>query len=193
MRIQTQSLHCVSCQHEWLGEMLVEADVRAVTALMKTVYCPSCGADWKKVAFGRGRVPVPKAAVTTGLSDYDRRAHWLKLHDNGLSSECIADVMCGSKTNGSHPSDGNDFGRCERLLALYPEWRTRLGEMADVSPYWAALVPRWGEIADAWRADLNSKRGHACWDLMRSILEPIEAEDSRIVRFGSGVTMRFGS
>ena len=62
------------------------------------------------------------------MTDAERRAAWLKLYDNGLSSQCIADVMCGWVPGGDrhrdHPRDAGDFGRCERLLTA---WRTRHG------------------------------------------------------------------
>ncbi len=192
-------MHCTKCQHEWLGELIVDAPIKLATASMREVRCPSCGAGPKGVAFGRGHVPEPEPARSVGMRDSERRAEWLRLRDNGLSSQCIADRMCGLTTTGDHPHDGDDFGRCERLLALYPEWRARLGEMACVNVYWAALVPKWAEIAEAWRHDINlyrreprAKDGWRCYPLMRSILDSIEDQDRNIIRLGAGITMSVG-
>lgn len=180
MRIQETAVHCVACKHEWLADMIVEAPISVYTASIQALHCPACGSGFKKIAFGRGDVPDPKP-VQAGMTDPEKRAAWLKMHDNGLSSQCIADRMCGMVPTGSHPHDGADFGRCERLLMLYPDWRDRLDEMRIVSEFWAALVPRWAEITDAWRHDVElfrkhprAKAGWLCYPLMRSILDPIE-------------------
>lgn len=78
---------------------------------------------------------------------------WLAHGERGLSSEAIFEHMTGLPISAPcwrgwvhTPSDGDDFKRCEKLLRHVPEFRTRLREMADVSPYWAALVERWDEI-----------------------------------------------
>ncbi|MDE2107158.1 MAG: hypothetical protein KGL39_58675, partial [Patescibacteria group bacterium] len=152
MKVETQTVTCGKCAHEWRAELLAEVPVHLFTAALKEVSCPNCGAGWRNVQFGRipPTIPDPDTRV---LSDIDRRGRWLALDDSGLSSRCIADKMCGAQRNVDHPHDGQDFGRCERLLALYPEWRARLPEMVTVSPYWAALVPRWAEIVTMWQED----------------------------------------
>lgn len=177
MRIQETPVHCIACKHEWLAEIVIDAPVEIAVASIKTIHCPECGAGTKKVAFGRGDVPDPQP-IQTGMTDSERRAAWLKMHDNGRSSECIADKMCGLIPTGDYPRDGSDFGRCERLLILYPEWRARLDEMHDVSKQWHALVSRWPEIVEAWRHDTDLWRrnpkqrdGWLCYPLMRSILD----------------------
>ena len=182
MRVQPTPLHCTKCRHEWIGELIVDAPVEVAAASMRALHCPVCGADHKRVAFGRGDVPDPQP-VQTGMTDRERRAAWLVLHDSGLSSCCIADVMCGMQPTRNHPHDGEDFGRCERLLMLYPEWRARLGEMAIVSRHWDALVPRWDEVVVAWRHDIELWRAkgrkvkheeYRCYPLMRSILASVK-------------------
>jgi hypothetical protein len=180
MRIQEMPLHCIKCKHEWLGEMILDAPVEITVGAFKIVKCPSCGASAQSIAFGRGDVPDPVPVQSAEMTDVERRTAWLKLHDSGLSSCCIADKMCGMVPTGHYPHDGDDFGRCERLLILYPCWRARLGEMSSVNGHWAALVARWDEVAEAWRHDVelsrtkgrNAKRDEwKCYDLMRSILD----------------------
>src|SRR5581483_8766086 len=157
MHIQEASVHCTVCRHEWLAEMIVDAPVEVATASMLSGRCPKCGAGARKVAFGRGDVPDPQP-VQAGMMDAEKRAVWLKMHDNGLSSECLAEVMCGLAPRGNYPHDGDDFGRCERLLILYPEWRARLGEMRQVNDCWAALVENWDKIVAEWRHDVELSR-----------------------------------
>lgn len=187
MGIQLTAFHCLKCKHEWIGEIVVNAPLSVAMASIKALQCPMCGANSKNVAFGRGNVPEPAPCKYQDMTDYHRRNEWLKLHDNGLSSECIADVMCGIVPRGHYPSDGDDFGRCERLLTLYPRWRERLGEMTAVNKQWAALVPRWPEIAEAYRADRaafiqshkpkGQKPTYRCYALIRSILDSVESGD----------------
>ena len=95
---------------------------------------------------------------------------WLLGGKTGVSSETIAAKMTGQtpRYGGGHPHDGGDFERCEGLLDAVPEFRDRLPEMAEVSPYWAALIARWDEI----RALPIEER----YDLMRSILDPSSAK-----------------
>ena len=186
MLIQKDPFHCLKCKHEWIGEVLVDAPVNVVLAVMRELHCPNCGAGARNVAFGRGDVPNPKP-VLSGMTDFERRAAWLRLHDNGLSSECIAEVMCGLVPTGDYPLDGADFGRCYRLLLLYPAWAARLGEMTKVNKHWAALVLRWEEISQAYLHDVELRRtkragswsdGRQCYPLMRSVLDPLEREEA---------------
>ncbi len=182
MRVQETTVHCIACKHEWMADTIVEAPVSVWTASVQALACPSCGKGFKSIAFGRGDVPDPEP-VHRDMTDPERRAAWLKLHDNGLSSQCIADRMCGWITTVTHPWDGADFGRCERLLILYPEWRARLDEMRAVSPVWDALVSRWSDIVDAWRHDMDlykrtprAKDGWRCYDLMQSISDQVKRD-----------------
>ncbi len=180
MRIEDTMVHCIACKTEWIAQTIIDAPTEIWVTSVRALHCPKCGAGSKKIAFGRGDVPDPEP-IQTGMTDPERRAAWLKLHDNGQSSQCIADKMCGMVPTGNYPHDGDDFGRCERLLALYPAWRARFGEMRVVNEFWDALVPRWDEIAVAWRHDVElwrtkprARDGWRCYPLMRSILDPIE-------------------
>jgi hypothetical protein len=192
MRVERRMFHCVACQDEFLAEILLDAPVDVALAAMGAVRCPKCGAGSNKVAFGRGFVPSPEPAPSA-MTDLERRAAWLDTHDNGLSSEVMADTMCGLPLGNrwrTYPRDGDDFGRCERLLLRYPVWRARLEIMRGVSVVWNALVERWDEIAEAWRADValyesirhlppakqRKVEGWQCYDLMRSIIKPVENE-----------------
>lgn len=115
--------------------------------------------------------------------DYRAIAQWALGSSTGASAKCIANHLIGSKADGSYPHDGDDFGRCEKLLDAVPELRLRLSEMNAVNKYWAALVPRWEEIRQA-----EDK-----YKLIQSIVRDLEDADPRHVRFGDGMSMRFGS
>jgi len=74
---------------------------------------------------------------------------WIRSGDTGISSVAIWRHMQGmaaeSTWGPSPPLDPADFGRCHRLLAKFPEWRARIGEMARY-PGWGPLVGAWGEL-----------------------------------------------
>jgi hypothetical protein len=82
---------------------------------------------------------------------------WLLSEDTGISSRTIFAVMTGSKIGGSFgpdvPHDPSDFGRCYRLLALFPEWRERLTEVAEQFPMWRPMVDAWGELTDLYEEE----------------------------------------
>ena len=76
---------------------------------------------------------------------------WFCGNDTGISSKCIAAYMSGVAPEDirytSPPSDPADLGRCLRLLEKFPEWKTRIPEMANVSKRWADMVPHWDAVA----------------------------------------------
>ncbi len=119
-----------------------------------------------------------------------RLIRWLLDRDTGSSSKAIASVLSGNggKNAGhSYPSDGDDLGRCLRLLEVIPEWKPRLKEMATLSPQWAALIRNWDELTV-----LHAAGDKNIYERMQSILRPIEDKDSSIVRLGPNASIRFG-
>jgi len=129
-----------------------------------------------------------------------RATNWLLGHDTGSSSQALCAYMLNAvkPANYAYPSDGGDLGRCLRLLELIPEWKPRIPEMAAHGPYWAALVARWSELTASLAEetgpefDARRKPSPKTYKLMREILDPIVDKDPAVVRFGPGVTMRFG-
>jgi GNAT superfamily N-acetyltransferase len=103
-------------------------------------------------------------------------ANWLLGNDTGISSEAIVAYMEGATTSrrfGNHPHDPADLGRCIRLLAIAPDYRLRLSEMARVSPVWAALVAHWDELEALYNLPEVQRTGMArrCYDRMREIID----------------------
>lgn len=73
---------------------------------------------------------------------------WLATGRHGVSSLTIFKQLSGKPVTDHehHPSDPSDLGRCRRLLDQVPEYRSRLGEMAGLSPVWEKLVASWDEL-----------------------------------------------
>lgn len=95
---------------------------------------------------------------------------WILSNDTGTSSKTIWAVMMGAKSRDvGWPRDPDDFGRCYRLLAYFPEWRKRLPEVAQQYPAWGPLVEHWDEIERLYLKDLPSGRCEACRRLMSSL------------------------
>lgn len=119
---------------------------------------------------------------------------WLgRDHGVGLSSKAIALTALGAMPpRPAYPHDGDDFGRCFKLLALCPEAQAGLDILGkEGGPVWQALVPRWKEIEKAWLYDMDlHERGirdykqYRCYTLMQSIIRPIEDAEGSVIRAG---------
>lgn len=87
--------------------------------------------------------PVEIAEADTAV----QIAEWEKRGDVGASSETVARHLTGRPltdgATGALPADADDFTRCSLLLDWAPALRERLGELASLSPAWAALVEAW--------------------------------------------------
>ena len=115
-------------------------------------------------------------------------AHYAYLRDQlrGASAKSIAAHLAGwGQKDGSYPHDADDFGRCEALLDAIPEMRARLGEMAEVNAYWAALVPIWESLRNTAPESRST--------VMERILRPIEELDPLCGRMSDTVSFRVGN
>ena len=125
---------------------------------------------------------IPKAAVT-----------WIISRDTGISSETIWAHMVGVEPRDrsyNYPHDPADLGRCLRLLQRIPEWRPRIGEMSARGPVWAALVARWDDLEASMVDEVGidyskAARAPKTYELMRSIIEPVEDEHRLVIRIGA--------
>lgn len=91
---------------------------------------------------------------------------WLLSGDTGISSETIFRVMVGSTApvawgKADIPYDPSDFGRCYRLLQLFPEWRNRLPEVANRFPDWEPFVKEWDSLTALYEEELAEGTGKA--------------------------------
>jgi hypothetical protein len=90
---------------------------------------------------------------------------WLLSGDTGISSEVICAVMTNSKGRSawecSPPYDPSDFGRCYRLLNLFPEWKARMPEVGTKYPEWGPLVREWDSLTALYEKEIKNKDGRA--------------------------------
>jgi len=119
----------------------------------------------------------------------DKIIQWLLSDDTGISSMAIVSQMTGFKTGqwgDDYPTDGYDFGRCQRLLEKIPEFMVRIEEMAQSSPQWAVLVEHWHELTQLYLKPVPNK-DEVMHDRMRQILA--KAPDKNRIDLGSGVSV----
>ena len=93
----------------------------------------------------------------------DRAAlSWFRGFDTGVSSLTIWSVMTGHPVqNTGIPYDPADFGRCYRLLELFPEWKTRLGEVSARYPEWRPFVEAWPRLTAMYEKALETRTAGA--------------------------------
>jgi len=84
----------------------------------------------------------------------EKASDWFIFGEHGASSLTMFGRFFNIPIERSHPSDPADFRRCMLLLKQVPELKSRLKEMADVSPTWAVLVEHWNEIASMLRREI---------------------------------------
>jgi hypothetical protein len=80
---------------------------------------------------------------------------WARGRDTGVSSGVIYSVLTGnaSPCRGCDiPNDPSDFGRCYRLLELFPAWKHRLGLVAAAHPAWKPFVREWDKLTAMYEA-----------------------------------------
>lgn len=83
------------------------------------------------------------------------RDNWPRSRDTGTSSWTIYSVMRGMDSPDACygvPQDPSDFGRCYRLLKLFPEWKPKLHEVATRFPEWTSLVREWSNLETLYEA-----------------------------------------
>jgi hypothetical protein len=104
---------------------------------------------------------------------------WILSNDVGTSSATIWAVMMGVvHPRPSLPLDPSDFGRCHRLLALFPDWRPRLKEVARKYPDWRELVKRWDELVVLYEAEIPSGRAPRLYHELQHIREAVRRKIS---------------
>jgi hypothetical protein len=95
---------------------------------------------------------------------------WLRGRDTGTSSLTILDVLAGYATDRYDvPRDPDDFGRCYRLLHLFPQFQARLPEVAARFPEWKPLVERWAELEALYEEELPNRTAPKLYALMKEL------------------------
>lgn len=110
-----------------------------------------------------------KEAAATWRAEIDERVRrgakeitpdmWLQGTDTGISSKTIFFVMTGrhwlnARFGPDVPHDPSDFGRCYRLLELFPAWEDRLQEVAARHVEWTPFVREWARMKKLYERDL---------------------------------------
>lgn len=113
------------------------------------------------------------------MTDFTR---WLIGGKRGISSNAIVSQLTGIPADRpksrDYPHDPDDFARCARLLAMYPEAMSAFRDkMPSRSPVWAALVARWDDIHQSMETEvpgfLEGAWGAApkTYHLMRDVID----------------------
>lgn len=82
---------------------------------------------------------------------------WAAGRDTGTSSLTIYSAITGLPSHhGTYnvPHDAADFGRCYRLLRLFPAWKERLGETIKLCAEWKPFVEAWDELTAIYEQEL---------------------------------------
>lgn len=120
--------------------------------------------------------PGQERSVVQEVETLRKCLEWSLGTDTGLSSETIVSVMAGIDGRSqlvSVPYDPSDFGRCFRLLQLFPEWRKRLPEVASKYPAWSKLVENWEKMEAIYQREMQRSDNSApeLYALMKELRE----------------------
>ena len=111
---------------------------------------------------------VPKAVTPTD---------WLLGDDTGCSSETICRFMMGKPDySPSIPHDADDFGRCYRLLILFPQWLERLPELAQKYSCWRPMVREWDKLTAMYEKGMNNQWDGKGWEKMYEFMRKLVDE-----------------
>lgn len=97
---------------------------------------------------------------------------WLSGGDTGTSSETLWAVMTMQNVRRYDiPYDPSDFGRCYRLLNLFPSWQSRLGEVSARFPQWAPFVQHWDELTALYEEAIKNpeRNAHKLYERMKAL------------------------
>lgn len=117
------------------------------------------------------------------LDGFPPEERWIGDGDTGTSSLTIWAVLMKRVSpdgNFYYPLDPDDFGRCYRLLKIMPEWRNRLGEVAEAYPPFAPFVREWDRISALYEHELEhgpvSKRGYRMAPQTYALMQELRKE-----------------
>lgn len=90
----------------------------------------------------------------------------------GISSMVIFFTMFDAKDSLTHlatPSDPSDFGRCYRLLELFPEWKSRLYKLRAVSVKWGTFVDNYAAMEKLWVEERSNATAPKLYKFMKEL------------------------
>lgn len=152
--------HCTRCGRGLTGITLPQP-IDVIVGAMKGFV------EAHRYCEGKYREPTPT-----------RAEEWLVGRDTGTSSKTIYHVMMGYAIKRSPyqfdvPHDPDDFGRCYRLLKLFPAWRERIAEVATALPEWGPLVREWEQLEKLYEEESHKPNGLApkLYATMQTLIE----------------------
>lgn len=157
----------------------------------ETGYCMRCGEGFSAA------MPISITGLTKSIEAFVKKhAHcpegrasepeikapgdWIASRWTGISSATIWSVMTGMPSPYkayNHPLDSQDFHRCYRLLALFPEWRSRLDEVAQRFPFWGPFVREWNTLTTLFEQAFNEENSSA--PALHRLMQSLEDEAER--------------
>jgi hypothetical protein len=140
--------------------------VKAAGAVGEDCYCERCGEGLSLPRPIRVEIWV---AATKAFAECHSRCEpgkyfpkppqspeeWAAGRDTGTSSFTIYGAITGRpipRRQMDIPYDPDDFGRCYRLLKLFPAWREQLPKVAEACPRWEPFVAAWDELTALYEA-----------------------------------------
>src|SRR5271169_2270671 len=144
------SLRCLHCGREY--EMAMPCSIDMMIAMSKTFNKEHKGCKLNKES-------MEKRGIGTDKSQPHNEMDWIRGWDTGISSETIWSVMTGKYVK-SHdiPYDPSDFGRCYRLLQLFPQWKPRLPEVSAKYIRWKPFVEAWDELTALYEEEKSANK-----------------------------------
>lgn len=142
-----EMMHCTRCGAGF------EMPLRGVSLSAFPLYVKAFTIDHQNCEEGKWTEPVPSTPE-----------EWVRGRDIGVSSATIYHVMASRPSpykEFNPPVDPDDFGRCYRLLNLFPEWKARLGEIAARFPAWREYVQNWAKLTELYESALAKNSGTA--------------------------------
>ena len=138
------------------------------------------------VAAGADAIPPTVLADNEGDTPLQAAARrWLRDGRVGSSSYALCVGITGvtdpareEPVDSDIPWDAGDFERCAMFFKAVPEAREHLDKMLERGPYWAAVVPRWGEPENYRQYGENASIRDAIHAAIEPVRARIDAEES---------------
>ncbi|WP_321935392.1 hypothetical protein [Paraburkholderia sp. J8-2] len=115
-----------------------------------------------------------EASEASNLGLHEEVSNWLLKGERGASSNAICKAMFGLPSTAAprHPRDPDELRRCLLFLDA-ARTHDRIEVMREVSPEWARLVARWGEITTLFNEECAAgPLAPRTYALMQEILAP---------------------
>ena len=97
---------------------------------------------------------------------------WAVGRDTGTSSLTIYSAITGKRLPDQDfdaPHDPDDFGRCYRLLKLFPAWRKDLGKTIEICPEWKPFVNAWDQLVELYELELQMGKAPRLYGLIKQL------------------------